>query len=512
MASTKKLIVILGDQLSLSLSSLDDYDPDSDEILMMEVMNEATYVSHHPHKIILLFSAMRHFAQTLQDKGFRVTYLSLTDKANAQNFTDNVVKYAKKLKATEICITEPGEYRVLEMIESWPDQTGLETTIYEDSRFYCSTDDFKAWADGKKELKMEMFYQKMRKQHDILMNKGKPEGGKFNFDADNRKTLKSSEGLPKRVWQTPDQITQEVIALVKKTFKHHAGDVDNFQFAVTREKALKQLDHFIKVCLPHFGDFQDAMLEGEYYLYHSFLSMYLNCGLLLAHEVVEKAEQAYRTQKASLNNVEGFIRQILGWREFIRGIYWLKMPEYKEMNFFNAQAPLPDFYWNGETDMACMRHAIRQTLETSTSHHIQRLMVTGNFAMLLGVIPEQICDWYLAVYADAFEWVELPNVLGMSQYADGGVFATKPYAASGNYINKMSNHCKHCVYDVKKKLEKDACPFNDLYWAFLIANRKKLESNPRMGFAFKHVNNMNETTQKLYVKRRQEYVKQWCQE
>jgi deoxyribodipyrimidine photolyase-related protein len=333
---------------------------------------------------------------------------------------------------------------------------------------------------------MELFYRVMRERTGILMRSdGKPEGERWNFDAENRKPLPRNARLPKPARFTPDPVTREVLDLVAERFGHHFGALEPFRFAVTREQALEALGHFVETALPWFGDYQDAMKQGEDWLFHSALSQYLNCGLLDPREVCDAALEAWRQGRVPLNSVEGFIRQILGWREYVRGIYWLKMPGYARLNALDAKRPLPWFYWTGETDLNCLRQTLSQTRREALSHHIQRLMVTGNFALLIGVLPEEICAWYLAVYADAYEWVELPNTLGMVMHADGGYLGSKPYAASGNYINKMSDFCRHCRYDVTRKDGPDACPLNYLYWNFLIENRRKLARNPRLSQAYR---------------------------
>lgn len=477
----------------------------------MEVEEEATYVPHHPHKVILIFSAMRHFADALRQRGFSVEYFKITDPHNQHSFTANLKSLAQQLKPEKIILTEPGEYRVLEMIQEWTQSFGWAVEMRIDDRFYCSLNDFNQWAATQKSLLMENFYRMMRKSTHILMEGNRPVGGQFNYDTENRSPPKKGMHFPKRLFIEPDAITQEVIETVKKRYPNHLGQAEHFQWAVTRKEALKQLNHFIKHYLSEFGEFQDAMLLNEYYLNHSLLSAYLNIGLLLPDEVITKAEEAYFQKKISINNAEGFIRQILGWREYIRGLYWLKMPEYKKMNYLNATHALPDFYWHGNTDMRCLSQVIKQSLETATSHHIQRLMITGNFAMLVGVAPDEICEWYLAIYADAFEWVELPNTLGMSQFADGGILATKPYAASGNYIHKMSNFCSDCRYNVKEKLTDNACPFNDLYWGFLIQHHDKLKQNPRLKFAFNYIAKMSDDLKKRYLKKRMALIQKFCE-
>lgn len=488
------LVVILGDQLSFENPALKKVDKDRDTILMVEVMEEATYVEHHPKKIAFIFSAMRHFAKALEEKGFSVRYVELEDEHNSGSFTGEIKRAVDDIGSiNKIYVTYPGEYRVLKAIEQWEHQTGCTTTILEDDRFYCCIDEFKRWAEDRKTLRMEFFYREMRKKTGILMDAdNNPEGGQWNYDHDNRNSLPDNIELPSRYQARPDEITKDVLALVERRFGHHFGDLEGFGFAVTREEAKRALDHFIKDCLENFGDYQDAMAQDEPFLYHSLLSQYINAGLLEAREVVEKAVQAYDDGKAPLNAVEGFVRQILGWREFIRGIYWYHMPGYDRENFLDATRGLPDFYWSGETDMNCMRQAITQTKENAYAHHIQRLMVTGNFALLCGIDPAEVNEWYLAVYADAYEWVEMPNVTGMALFADGGSFATKPYAAGGSYINKMSNYCQNCYYSVTKKNGERACPFNYLYWNFLIENQDKLKGNQRLAMIYSTLKRMSD--------------------
>jgi deoxyribodipyrimidine photolyase-related protein len=331
----------------------------------------------------------------------------------------------------------------------------------------------------------------MRRKYDILMDGDNPIGGQWNFDSENRKPPKSGLNVPKNYTIKPDKITTDVLNLVEKNFKDHFGDLNPFYFAVTRQQALIVLNEFIDKRLSMFGDFQDAMIEGEPWMFHSHISFYLNCGLLTPLECIKAAENAYCDNRAPLNAVEGFVRQILGWREYIRGVYWYKMPDYKEENYLEASRKLPEFYWTGQTNMNCLKQCINETKENSYSHHIQRLMVLGNFVLLAGINPDDVHNWYLAVYSDAYEWVELPNVTGMILYADGGVLASKPYAASGAYINRMSNYCKNCHYKVNLKDGKDACPFNYLYWDFLIRNENKLRNNPRMGLIYRNLDKMN---------------------
>jgi deoxyribodipyrimidine photolyase-related protein len=462
-------------------------------------MEEASYVPHHKKKIAFLFSAMRHFAESLREDGWTVDYVRLDDDGNSGSFTGELMRATRRHGPDRILATEPGEWRVRQDMETWADETGLPVEILEDDRFLCPHEEFRDWAEGRKALRMEYFYREMRRKTGLLMEDGKPAGGKWNYDAENRKPAKASLFMPQPHRVKPNQVTEEVLALVASRFAGNFGDLEPFWFAVTRKEAEAARDHFIAEALPDFGDYQDAMLAGEKFLYHSLLSFYINAGLLDPLETCRMAEAAWKSGDAPLNAVEGFIRQIIGWREYVRGIYWLKMPDYLELNFFDANRPLPEFYWTGETDMACLHDAITQTKEEAYAHHIQRLMLTGNFALLAGIDPKAVHEWYLAAYADAFEWVELPNTLGMSQYADGGLLGTKPYAAGGNYIRKMSDYCDGCRYDVKQKTGPDACPFNSLYWDFVSRNAHKLRTNPRMARVCSTWDRMKDDRQAEYL-------------
>jgi deoxyribodipyrimidine photolyase-related protein len=479
------LRLILGDQLSHGLSALADLDPARDIVLMVEVHDETTYVPHHKQKIALILSAMRHFAAELTAKGVRVDYVKLDETGNTGSFAGEVARAAARHKPSRLVLTEPGEWRILAMMRDWEAALGLPVDIRDDDRFFCSRSRFQRWAEGRKAFRMEFFYRDMRRESGLLMEGDEPVGGQWNFDHDNRKPLPKGHRPPTRARFAPDVITQEVLALVAARFGNNFGDLEPFGWPVTRDEALEALDHFITVALPSFGDFQDAMQAGEPFLYHSLLSTSLNIGLLTAREVCERAEAAWCTGAAPLNAVEGFIRQILGWREYVRGIYWAKMPAYAETNALGANRPLPWFYWSGETAMRCLSEAIGDIRRSAYGHHIQRLMITGNFALLAGVRPAAIEEWYLAVYADAFEWVELPNVHGMAMFADGGLLASKPYAASGAYIDRMSDYCTGCVYDPAVKSGPKACPFNALYWNFLIENEQALAKNPRMAMPYR---------------------------
>lgn len=493
-----KLCFILGDQLTETISSLNAINQKNDIVFLCEVRDEATYVRHHPKKIALIFSAMRHFARYLKEKRYKVRYTMYDAPENCGSFANELIRVIDEEKISEIHITYPGEWRVLKIIEDLQKQILVPIIFHEDTRFFCKISEFREWAKGKKQLRMEYFYRLMRKKHNILLDEtGNPIGGEWNYDKENRKNANSVEKFPIRINHFQDTITLSVIDLVEKEFSENFGKLKPFNFAVTRESALAEASYFMENCLQYFGEYQDAMRTQEVNLYHSKLSFYLNIGLLLPLELCHMAESAFKKFLAPLNSVEGFIRQILGWREYIRGVYWLMMPEYAERNFFNASRPLPALYWGKPTHMFCLQEVVKQTELEAYSHHIQRLMITGNFALLAGINPQDVCDWYLAVYADAFEWVELPNTLGMALYADGGLLASKPYAASGKYINRMSDFCKNCIYDPGNTVEENACPFNSLYWNFIIQNQEKLRKNLRMKYVYANLDKMDNDKKSL---------------
>ncbi|MEP9403848.1 cryptochrome/photolyase family protein [Sphingomonas sp. VNH70] len=501
------LIPVLGDQLSMDLSSLDGAEKGATTILMMEVVEEATYVRHHPKKIAFLFAAMRHHAAALRAGGWEVDYVTLDDPDNAGSFTGEVARAVERHDPARIVVTEAGEWRVQAMLEAWETIFGMPVDIRADTRFLCSHQRFGEWAEGRRELRMEYFYREMRRETGLLMDGARPVGGQWNFDRDNRKPARRDLMMPRPLSFAPDAVTRDVLALVADRFGTHAGTLDGFDFAVTRRQALRQQHAFLKHALPGFGDHQDAMLTDEPYLWHAVLSPYINAGLLDPIELCRAVEKEYRAGRVPINAAEGFIRQIIGWREFIRGVYWREGPDYGSRNFLNATRDLPGFYWTGDTDMHCLSQAIGQTLANAYAHHIQRLMVTGNFALLIGADPVQVQRWYLEVYADAYEWVEQPNVLGMSQFGDGGLFGTKPYASSGAYIDRMSDYCGHCRYDVKARTGGDACPFNALYWDFLDRNRDKLGRNPRMGMPYRTWDKMAEETREQLLAQAKGFLK-----
>ena len=474
------LRLVLGDQLSPENPVLADADPDRDTILLAEVAEEAQYVRHNRHKIALIFSAMRHFAKTLRKRGFSVRYFEYSD--GIPSLQAAAEEALKDSKAKSLLVTAPGEYRLLKAMQGWEDALGVDVILLEDSRFLASGDDFEEWASGRKQLRMEYFYREMRKRYGLLMDEdGEPEGGKWNYDEENRSGWREQTEIPERPEVKPDKLTREVIELVEEEFPDNPGDLDQFRLAVTADKAQEQFDWFCNNGLKDFGTYQDALAEESPWLFHGLISMYLNIGLLEPLPVCQRIEKAWRDGDCSLAAAEGFIRQVLGWREYVRGVYWHAMPEYAERNTFNATRKLPEWFWTGDTDMRCLQRAVGQSLEHGYAHHIQRLMVIGNFALLAGLDVKAVCEWYLAVYADAFEWVELPNTLGMALHGDKGLMASKPYAASAKYIQRQGNHCKNCRYDYKKTTGEGACPYNSLYWHFIDRHHDYLKKNARMG-------------------------------
>ncbi|MFE8070845.1 cryptochrome/photolyase family protein [Marinobacteraceae bacterium S3BR75-40.1] len=501
----RNLILILGDQLSENLSALAHADPEQDRIVMAEVADEAGYTNHHKQKIILIFSAMRHFARQLQEQGWTVHYHHFDPARSEKSLFAVVAKEVQAHRPQAVITTECGEWRLHEDIQRWSEHLAVPVAIRPDTRFVCSKDEFADWARGRKQLRMEFFYREMRRKTGLLMDGDQPAGGDWNYDAANRKKWTGKPPAPRPFRIEPDTLTREVIDTVETHLSDHFGETGGFGYAVTREQARQALTHFIDYALPYFGDYQDAMSDHEDLLFHSILSPYLNIGLLAPLEVCRAVEDAWHDGRAPLNAVEGFIRQIIGWREFVRGIYWLQMPGYADENRLGNDRALPWFYWTGETGMRCLHRAIDATRRNAYAHHIQRLMVTGNFALLTGIAPREICDWYLAVYADAFDWVELPNTLGMVMHADAGYLGSKPYAASGKYINRMSDHCRHCRYNVKETTTEDACPFNSLYWHFLDRHHKQFANNPRMGMMYRNWDKQA-PEQRVAVLRRAEWI------
>ncbi len=489
MAELRHLVLVLGDQLDLDAAAFDGFENAHDAVWMAEVAEESTHVWSSKPRTVMFLAAMRHFAQALSAAGRPLHHTRLDDPANHGSLQAQLHADVDRLRPAGLVMTAPGDWRVLQAIKNVAQAHGLPLDIREDRHFYGTVREFAAHARGRKSLRMEYFYREMRKRHGVLMQGDQPEGGQWNFDADNREAFGAAGPgtVPSPAVFEPDAITREVIALVEARFASHPGKLDRFAWPVTREQALVALQRFVTERLPQFGRYQDAMWPGEPWLYHAHLAAPLNLKLLNPREVVDAAVAAYRTGAAPLASVEGFVRQILGWREYVRGIYWTRMPGYAELNALDAHEDLPAWYWTGATDMACLRDAITQTLQHGYAHHIQRLMVTGLYALMLGVQPQQVHAWYLAVYVDAVEWVELPNTLGMSQYADGGLMASKPYVATGKYIQRMSPHCKGCRYDPAQRTGDTACPFTTLYWDFLMKHEAALSSNPRMALQVKNV-------------------------
>ncbi|MBS3805449.1 MAG: cryptochrome/photolyase family protein [Oleiphilaceae bacterium] len=481
------LILILGDQLSHRISALQAANRDRDLVVMAEVDAEASYVNHHKKKLVLLFSAMRHFADQLKSDGWQVHYHQYDPDHSAKTLEAVLAALVAEHKPDQLITTECGEWRLDSQIRRWQETLAVPVAIHPDTRFIAGKEEFAHWARGRKQLRMEFFYREMRRKTGLLMTPdNQPEGGKWNLDGDNRKKWTGKPSAPDPFRIEPDAITRQVVTDVNKHFPDHFGTTEDFHFAVTGQDAEAALEHFLDLALPWFGDYQDAISDKEDWLFHSILSPYINTGLLDPLLVCEAVAQRYYANQAPLNAVEGFIRQIIGWREFVRGIYWLNMPGYADENRLGNQNPLPWFYWTGKTGMRCMEKAIGASYRNGYAHHIQRLMVTGNFALLTGIAPREICDWYLAVYVDAYDWVELPNTLGMVMHADGGYLGSKPYAASGKYINRMSDHCGNCQYNVNKATEDDACPFNALYWHFIDRHRDEFAKNPRMGMMYRN--------------------------
>ena len=493
--TTRNLIIILGDQLDEFANVLLDFDPHQDKIWMAEVLEESTHVMSSKQRTTFFLSAMRHFATQLKNKGWPVIYSQLDDDNNSGSLAGELEKAIQAYQPKSLRMTAPGDYRVLQNLRAVAHQFQIPLEILDDASFFSTVRDFKQHIQGRKQIRLEYFYRELRQKTGVLMDGKKPIGGKWNFDSENRSSFgKQGPGvIPAPSRFAPDSITLEVIQLVENKLAQHPGTISQFSWPVTRSQALIALDTFIQQRLAHFGQYQDAMWQGEVWLYHSHLASALNVKLLQATEVVAAAEQAYHKGLAPIEAVEGFIRQILGWREYVRGIYWTQMPEYLELNEMNAQANLPEFFWTAKTDMACLRDAIELTFKTGYAHHIQRLMVTGLYTLLLGVKPKQVHEWYLAVYVDAVEWVELPNTLGMSQFADAGLMASKPYIASGKYIDRMSNHCKNCRYNPAVSTGNTACPFTTMYWDYLAKHADVLAKNPRMLMQLKNLNRLNES-------------------
>ena len=478
MRHPERLILILGDQLDLQSAALRGFNSESDEIIMIESVNEAQYVWTHKAKIALFLSAMRHFAKAVEKLRYPLTYIQNSPLPLEEVLREHILQ--KNIKHL-VCI-EPGEWRLKQQIEALANELGIHLEMLEDEHFYCSRKEFESWAANKKELRLEYFYRLMRKTHRILLDdNGEPVGGQWNFDQDNRKPYpKKGPGIiDAPVAFAVDEITQTVVDFVNQAYPNHPGSLEEFHWPVTREQAVEALEYFIEYRLRNFGVYQDAMWTDTPFGWHSILSSSLNLKLLNPREVITAVLLAWKKYSLELSSIEGFIRQILGWREFVRGMYYLDMPKMAQDNYYAHQRSLPKWYWDGQTKMACMQDTIRQTLKYGYAHHIQRLMVTGNFALLAEILPQEVCEWYLAIYVDAIEWVELPNTAGMALFANGGRFTSKPYIASGAYIKRMSNYCTSCQYKPDIRYGDGACPITNLYWNFLIKHRSQFEASPR---------------------------------
>ena len=477
----RRLVLVLGDQLDLSAGVLDGLDPDRDAVVMTEAREEATHVPAHKKRLVAFFAAMRHFAGELRGRGITVHYHHLDDPDPAGSIAEGAARHP----AEQIHVTRPGDWRVLESLRAAC--PGL--VVHEDGHFLSGPEDFAAFAEGRRRLVLEDFYRMMRRRTGWLMEGADPAGGQWNFDRDNRRSFgRAGPGpTPGRPESRPDETTRAVMAMVERLFPGAPGSTDGFAEPVTRRAARAHLRDFVDHRLPSFGDYQDAIAAGHPTLWHSRLSVALNLKLLDPREVIAAAVETWERGHAPLNAVEGFVRQILGWREFVRGVYWTRMPGYAGLNALGAEAALPRVYWTGETDMACLADTLGQVRAHGYSHHIQRLMVSGLFAMLWGVHPLRVNEWHLATHMDAVDWVSLPNVLGMSQHGDGGVVGTKPYAASGAYISRMSDCCARCPYDPRAATGPRACPVTTLYWEFLDRHAARLRGNRRMAMQMKNL-------------------------
>ncbi len=485
------LRLILGDQLSPLHSWFAQVRADVVYVLM-EVRFETDYVRHHAQKVLGIFAAMRDFAAQLRSTGHRVRYVAIDDASNRQSITANLDALVAHYGAGAVEYQAPDEWRLDEQLRVWGTSCTVPVRMLDHEHFFTTRDEAAKQFAGKNQWVMENFYRQQRKKHRVLMTPdGHPQGGQWNFDADNRKPWPGTPCTPADTRPCHDHsaLWQTIQAAGVQTMGE--AQASSFRWPLNRHEALQQLDHFIAHALPHFGDYQDAISKNSWHLFHSLLSFALNTKMLNPREVVQRAEAAWRDGQAPLHAAEGFIRQILGWREYVRGVYWARMPGYTGVNHLQHTRPLPDWFWTGHTHMACMASAIGQSLEHAYAHHIQRLMVIGNFALLAGLDPQELHRWYLGIYIDAFEWVEAPNTLGMSQWADGGQLATKPYVSSAAYLQRMGDHCKSCTYAPKQRTGDMACPFNALYWDFFERHRAHFERNPRLGMVYHQLTRMD---------------------
>lgn len=506
------LRLLLGDQLNIRHSWFANITPDV-TYLLMEIRQETDYVPHHIQKVIAFFAAMRQFADELAQKGHQVIYLKINDKDNKQNFADNLTAVMQAVGAERFEYQQPDEYRLDTYLAEFCRQLPIPSGMTDSEHFLTRREELAEIFRGKKTYLMETFYRAMRKKYHILLNElGEPEGGKWNYDAENRKKYDGKASVPPVMQPSESSllVIKEVYQDILQAAPATIGTVSiaSFEWLTTREENLQLISHFCRYGLPEFGSYQDAMTSRYPYLFHSRLSFAMNVKLLHPLEVVEAAVRHWKDNQSriSLAQVEGFVRQIIGWREYMRGVYWAQMPDYAKLNFFGHERPLPQWYWNGQTKMNCLRHAIGQSLQKAYAHHIQRLMVTGNFALLAGIHPDEVDSWYLGIYIDAIEWVEITNTRGMSQFADGGIVGTKPYVSSANYMHKMSDYCTSCHYNKDLKYGDRACPFNSLYWHFYERHREKLARNPRIGMMYVTWDKMATTEREKILAQAEHYL------
>lgn len=502
----KKLRLILGDQLNSQHSWFQEKD-NNVTYCLFEMRQETDYVTHHIQKVVGFFAAMRNFAKELKKANHTVIYSNINDSENKQSLIENLALLIEKNKIEKFEYLSPDEYRLDKQLKDFSSTIKIESEVFSTEHFYTEREELKTFFKGKKQFLMENFYRNMRKKHQIMVVDNQPEGGKWNFDASNRKKWKGDVLIPQEI-NFDNDVTQVLNDLEKADVKS-IGKINPkyFEYPISRKQSIEQLSYFCEHLLVYFGDYQDAMHTDKIYLFHSRISFAMNTKMISPKEIVNTVLSTFRKQENSIDisQVEGFIRQILGWREYMRGMYWMLMPDYKKENFLENKNKLPDFFWTGKTKMNCLKNAINNSLENGYAHHIQRLMVTGNFALLTQINPDEIDAWYLGIYVDAIEWVQLPNTRGMSQFADGGKIATKPYVSSGSYISKMGNYCDACHYKKNKKFEENACPFNSLYWNFLDEKQNKLASNFRMKMMYSVLNKMS-SEDRLKIKEKANHI------
>ena len=505
----RTLRLVLGDQLNPDHSWFKETDKNC-IYAMFEMRQETDYVRHHIQKVIGFFAAMRSFATKLEKAGHRVIYYRIGDTVNTQDLQKNIQEIVAVEGIERFEYMLPDEYRLDEQLRYICDELKIPTGVCDTEHFYTSREELSDFFEGKKQYIMESFYRYMRKKHHILIKAGQPEGGKWNYDQSNRKKWKGNPAIPPALFFDNEvgDIVEEIENSGIKTIGMWQGG--NFPFPINRQQAEDQLTYFCKHLLPYFGDYQDALHSEEQFLFHSRISFAMNCKIIDPGTVVDRVLYYYRqnSDQIHISQAEGFVRQIIGWREYMRGIYWMKMPEYASLNHLDNQNPLPDFYWNGNTKMNCLSNAISDSLENAYAHHIQRLMITGNFALLAQIHPDEVDRWYLGIYIDAIQWVEITNTRGMSQYADGGIIATKPYVSSASYINKMGNYCQGCSYDRTRRVGENACPFNSLYWNFLEEKKEKLKNNHRMGMMYNLLSKIPETEMNEIKARAQKIIQE----